>query len=184
MGKGLTSVTQTWETPMVGLNTSDTNPFPQVFLSVSEVPEDGDCRGHLVLAWPTAAFQPLCICSSQLGNNWCPPGSLDRCGHTRTHIYTQVHVGCRKEQSQHPTVGSEQSPKRKKRRKVKKKKAVQGAILGQESSRSGYSQLHQAEHSSFKVLCKSDCPIAPCGAHSVISRHPPRGCWLHTSLCF
>lgn len=66
----------------------------------------------------------------------------------------------------------------------KKGKAVQGAIPSQGSGYSGYSQWHQAERSSSKVLCKSECPFTQWdGGYGVISSRPPRGCWLNAWLC-
>ena len=57
-------------------------------------------------------------------------------------------------QSGNPTAGFAEHPLGE-----KKGKAVQGAIPGQQSSYSGYSELHWAECSSSTVLCKPDCPF-------------------------
>lgn len=143
---------------------------------------------HLILSWPTAAFQPLCICSSDLGYNWCPSGSLTDMV-TRTHIHTRVQVVCRKEQSWGipPLALSSlwKEKKKKKNKKFKKKKSS-----SRSNSRPG-KQLFRL----FSITPGRTRPLQSAvqiwlphhttqGGHSVISRHPPRGCWLHTWLCF
>lgn len=51
-------------------------------------------------------------------------------------------------------------------------KAAQGAVPGQKSSYSGYSELRQAESSSSKVPCKFDRPFRQRGEHRMISSLP------------